>query len=331
MADVSSEMRHVSPRDSSTASEASNGSLAKGPSYTFSACEPDEDPDFLSLIFPQKLWKVVESDQFKSISWDENGTSIMINEDLFKKEVLDRKAPFRIFETKSMKSFVRQLNLYGFNKMRQNFERSASLPDFLAEEEVVSTLSKILIYHNPNFKRGCPQLLKRMKRRVGIKSAPHVSTAFVPDFSEKHYQAGGNSVSHQNSGSVAETSGIGLFSASTNLNLPLIRKCSTSQRIDDTRMERWPRHNVLTISALLKDTVTATARSIMLEIFLIDPLLTQAGTRVARGWDLTGGEEAEPKRSSQVGPGPALWDRVFLPAQPRGASLPPGLCKNSRK
>ncbi|XP_054567078.1 heat shock transcription factor, Y-linked [Eptesicus fuscus] len=174
MAHVSSEIQIVSPNDGSNDSETSFRSalcdhtypedselrsmieeyafqalceetLIKRPRYTFCASEPDEDNDFLSMTFPRKLWKIVESDQFKSIWWDENGTSIVINEDLFKKEVLERKAPFRIFETESMKSLVRQLNLYGFSKMRQNFQRSASLADFLAEEKEVSVLSKTSI------------------------------------------------------------------------------------------------------------------------------------------------------------------------------------------
>ena len=67
----------------------------------------------------------------------------MINEELFKKEVLERKAPFRIFETKTMKSLIRQLNLYGFSKKRQTFQRSASLPVFLEEENNISLLSKV--------------------------------------------------------------------------------------------------------------------------------------------------------------------------------------------
>ncbi|XP_032187848.1 heat shock transcription factor, Y-linked-like [Mustela erminea] len=209
----------------------SGGSLIKRPRYTFCVSEPDEDNDFLSLTFPRKLWKIVESDQFKSIWWDEKGTSIVIDEELFKKEVLERKAPFRIFETGSMKSLVRQLNLYGFSKMRQSFQRSASLADFLAEEKEVSVLSKLQFYHNPNFKRGCPQLLVRMKRRVGIKNASAVS--LVQDINKKSCK-GGDNVDSLNSGFVAKTSGERVCSNSTNLNLPLIRKPSPSQRIATT-------------------------------------------------------------------------------------------------
>ena len=117
--------------------------LINRPCYKYSVSETDEVNTFLSLTFPQKLWNIVESDQFESIWWDERGTCIVINEELFKKEVLEKKAPFRIFETKTMKSLIRQLNLYGFSKKRQTFQRSASLPVFLEEENNISLLSKV--------------------------------------------------------------------------------------------------------------------------------------------------------------------------------------------
>ncbi|XP_032332073.1 heat shock transcription factor, Y-linked-like [Camelus ferus] len=171
MAHVSSEIQDVSPKDGPNGSGKSCRSLLcdqifsrdldlrsmieenafqtlceellrKRPCYTHCVSEPDEDNDFRSLTFPRKLWKMVGSDQFQSIWWDDNGTSIVINEDVFKKEVLERKTPFRIFETGIMKSLLRQLNLYRFSKVRQNFPRSACLADFLAEEKEVSVLSK---------------------------------------------------------------------------------------------------------------------------------------------------------------------------------------------
>ena len=177
MAHISSEIQDVPPKDESTGSETSIRSplcdytltehsvlrsmveeaafqalfeevVIKMPCYTFSVSETDELNDFLSLNFPQKLWKIVESDQFTSIWWDESGTSIVINEEVFKKEVLYRKAPFRIFDTDSMKSLVRQLKLYGFRK-QQTFQRSASLADLLEEENNVSVLSKVFqIFHS---------------------------------------------------------------------------------------------------------------------------------------------------------------------------------------
>ncbi|XP_063289501.1 heat shock transcription factor, Y-linked-like [Pelobates fuscus] len=135
---------------------------------------------FLSMNFPRKLWQIVESEYFKSISWDEHGTSVVINEDLFKAEVLERKMPFKIFETDSIKSFIRQLNLYGFVKVRHNIERSASLAEFLAEERSATAFHKMQFYHNPNFRRDEPHLLGRMKRRIGIKNSITATSLLEP-------------------------------------------------------------------------------------------------------------------------------------------------------
>ena len=86
---------------------------------------------------------MVESDHFRSIWWSEGGKCVAIHEELFKEEVLGRAGPLRVFATQSMKSFLRQLNLYGFAKMHRDFERSASLPEFLAEEAAASAHSQV--------------------------------------------------------------------------------------------------------------------------------------------------------------------------------------------
>ncbi|XP_005405570.1 PREDICTED: heat shock transcription factor, Y-linked-like [Chinchilla lanigera] len=210
----------------------SQGLFVKRPKYAFNISEPDEDSDFLSLNFPRKLWKLVESEKFKSIGWDEAGTSIVINEELFIKEVLERKSPCRIFETTSMQSLVRQLNLYGFSKLKQTFQRSASLADFLAEENEASVLNKLQFYRHPNFKRGYPQLLVRMKRRVRIKKACPVSRALVPSFSKRNHRAEDN-LGDLNSGLLAESSEKSLFSSSPNLT-----NRSTCRRIANTTDQR---------------------------------------------------------------------------------------------
>ncbi|KFV42187.1 Heat shock transcription factor, Y-linked, partial [Tyto alba] len=95
------------------------------------------------LCFPHKLWKIVESDQFQSVWWSDGGKCVAINEDLFKEEVLGRRGPLRVFAMQKMKSFLRQLNLYGFTKMPRDFQRSASLPEFLAEEAAASAHSQV--------------------------------------------------------------------------------------------------------------------------------------------------------------------------------------------
>ncbi|NXC17672.1 HSFY1 protein, partial [Corythaeola cristata] len=118
-----------------------------------------------SLCFPQKLWKMVESEEFQSIWWSKGGKCIAINKELFQAEVLGNGGPLRVFAMQSMKSFIRQLNTYGFTKMPQDFKRSASLPEFLAEEAAASAHSQILYYYNPSFDREHPHLLKTCKRR----------------------------------------------------------------------------------------------------------------------------------------------------------------------
>ncbi|NXS49098.1 HSFY1 protein, partial [Balaeniceps rex] len=118
-----------------------------------------------TLCFPQKLWKMVESEQFRSVWWSEGGKCLAIDEELFKEEVLGRGGPLRVFATQNMKSFLRQLNLYGFTKIQRDFQPSASLPEFLAEEAAASAHSQILYYYNPSFNRAHPHLLEKCKRR----------------------------------------------------------------------------------------------------------------------------------------------------------------------
>ena len=75
---------------------------------------------FFHSHFHKKLWS--GSDQFESILWNESSTCIVINEEFFKKEVLERKRTFRIFEIKCMKSLVRPLNLMGLVKSDKPFK-----------------------------------------------------------------------------------------------------------------------------------------------------------------------------------------------------------------
>ncbi|NWS77473.1 HSFY1 protein, partial [Crotophaga sulcirostris] len=118
-----------------------------------------------SLRFPQKLWKMLESGLFRSIWWSAGGKCLAINEELFKEEVLGRGASLRVFATLSMKSFVRQLNIYGFFKIPMDFGTSASLPEFLAEQAAASAHCKVLYFYNPYFNREHPYLLENCKRR----------------------------------------------------------------------------------------------------------------------------------------------------------------------
>ncbi|XP_069873446.1 heat shock transcription factor, Y-linked-like [Dipodomys merriami] len=198
---------------------------------SFCVSEPDENNDFISLTFPRKLWKIVESDKFKSIWWSEDGTSVVIKEDLFKEEILGRKYPFKIFETRSMKSLVRQLNLYGFSKIQHRFQQSTSSVDFLAEEKEASTLSKLLRYHNPNFKQGCPHLLARMKRRVRIKNVSPIAASLIPPVDNKEYFGAGSIVNNANCQFVSEINGQNFLSSAGNVLPSPVKQPSSSHMI----------------------------------------------------------------------------------------------------
>lgn len=72
----------------------------------------------LGLPFPRKLWMIVEDDTFTSVSWNDAGDTVVIREDLFQTEVLSQRGARQIFETDSLKSFIRLLNVHGFSKIR---------------------------------------------------------------------------------------------------------------------------------------------------------------------------------------------------------------------
>ncbi|KAL4593627.1 heat shock transcription factor, X-linked-like, partial [Arapaima gigas] len=122
------------------------------------------------LSFPNKLWRIVNSDKFKALRWDSGGVYLVVDVEMFPKEFLDCKERPRVFETNSTKGFLRLLNLYGFRKVKYAQERSASLSAFLEEENELSKGNKLLFFYNPSFQRGCEHRLHHMARRVRIKA-----------------------------------------------------------------------------------------------------------------------------------------------------------------
>ncbi|XP_053474531.1 heat shock factor protein 5 isoform X2 [Ictalurus furcatus] len=117
--------------------------------------------------FPSKLWHLVNHPQICSICWDETGEGILIDQGTFEAEVLfSSKSQMRqYFKTTDFTSFVRQLNLYGFRKMR---------PDFAVSEKRLDSTSiyaQTHHYHNPNFKRANPEFLVNLKRLTALNKA----------------------------------------------------------------------------------------------------------------------------------------------------------------
>ncbi|NWH55719.1 HSFY1 protein, partial [Fregata magnificens] len=94
-------------------------------------------------LFLKKLWKVVGSHRFQSVWWGDDGNCVVIAEKLFRKEVLGRRGPLKIFDTDSMRGFILQLNLHGFCKTEGDSLISASTEELQAVAAAGSALGKV--------------------------------------------------------------------------------------------------------------------------------------------------------------------------------------------
>ncbi|NWY50349.1 HSFY1 protein, partial [Chionis minor] len=104
-------------------------------------CEKPSQPSASSFLL--KLWKIVGSHHFQSIWWGDDGNCIVIAEELFTKEVLERRGPLKIFETTSMRRFIAQLRLHGFCKMEEDSRISATIKELQAIAAAGSALGKV--------------------------------------------------------------------------------------------------------------------------------------------------------------------------------------------
>ncbi|PNJ85451.1 HSFX3 isoform 1, partial [Pongo abelii] len=125
----------------------------------------EDNHNLFRLSFPRKLWMIVEEDTFKSVSWNDDGDAVIIEKDLFQREVLQRRGAEKIFETDSLKSIIRQLNLYGFCKIR-----SSNSPGN----------KKMMIYRNSNFQRDKPRLLENIQRNHRRNTAQQATRVPTP-------------------------------------------------------------------------------------------------------------------------------------------------------
>ncbi|ELK24793.1 Heat shock transcription factor, Y-linked, partial [Myotis davidii] len=107
----------------------------------------------LGLSFPRKLWKIVEDDTVTSVHWSDDGDTLIIEENLFKREILCRRGEEKIFESNKLRSFIRLLNLHGFRKIRPG-DSSVCFPG-----------NKMMIYQNCNFQRDKPWLLENIVKK----------------------------------------------------------------------------------------------------------------------------------------------------------------------
>ncbi|XP_066213933.1 heat shock transcription factor, X-linked member 3-like [Saccopteryx leptura] len=102
--------------------------------------------------FPRKLWKTLEDDNFTSVRWSDNGDSVIIDQDLFQREVLRQKGAKR--GSSWLSSFTRRLSLYGFKKIH-----TSDASGYLSEN------NRILMYRNSNFRKDKPWLMENMMRQ----------------------------------------------------------------------------------------------------------------------------------------------------------------------
>lgn len=71
--------------------------------------------------FIRKIYQIINDEKIRSIYWTDSGDSFVINKDLFQDGFLRLdKAAKKPIQTKEFPSFVRQLNLYGFRKRRED-------------------------------------------------------------------------------------------------------------------------------------------------------------------------------------------------------------------
>ncbi|CAG5876852.1 unnamed protein product [Menidia menidia] len=119
--------------------------------------DDDSLPDTINPNnFPAKLWRLVGNPSNKAIRWDPMGEVVVIDQQLFEREVLSpgTATPHEdSFKTSNFSSFVRQLNLYGFRKADPTLSSQAALDGGTCH-----------YFYNPNFQRSHPEHVARLRR-----------------------------------------------------------------------------------------------------------------------------------------------------------------------
>jgi len=120
-----------------------------------------DDGNGENSIFLAKLWHLVERNS-NLAKWGGNGKTILIDK-------TETDYLVKHFKTKNIPSFVRQLNMYGFRKVRLilYFLFMNKIPYFRNFPKIISF--KVhrgqLEFSNHNFVRGQPKLLRKIRRK----------------------------------------------------------------------------------------------------------------------------------------------------------------------
>ncbi|KAB0342981.1 hypothetical protein FD754_019907 [Muntiacus muntjak] len=144
----------------------------------------EENNAILGLSFPRKLWRIVEDVAFTSACWNDEEDMVVIKVDLFQMEVLQRRGMDQIFETDSIKSFISELNLYGFSKICPSGHSAGK--------------KMMMVYPNSNFQRDKPLLLQNIQRKgdpgTTAQPAATVATRHSPRLHNQCTQEAGKKV-----------------------------------------------------------------------------------------------------------------------------------------
>lgn len=134
---------------------------------------PESPPQVISgvtLKFPAKLWRIVNSCKTHAIAWESDGESITVERKTFEDQYLKTGL---FFKTSNFQSFIRQLNIYGFRKLPTNNPRSQN-----QEDEV------IFAYKHEFFRRGHPDLLSDVVRNTSVRRTQRENA--IREVDEKH-------------------------------------------------------------------------------------------------------------------------------------------------
>ncbi|XP_065550978.1 heat shock factor protein 5 [Lathamus discolor] len=132
--------------------------------------------------FPGRLWQLASSPSCGSVRWDARGEGLLIDRRLFERELLGAGPAgggaalgAGFFKTGNFASFVRQLNLYGFRKLRPGPLQRRPGADAGGSGE------PLLHFHNPHFRRDRPDLLVHLKRLTSANKAKLAAGLQVPN------------------------------------------------------------------------------------------------------------------------------------------------------
>uniref|UniRef100_A0A8C3WES6 HSF-type DNA-binding domain-containing protein n=1 Tax=Catagonus wagneri TaxID=51154 RepID=A0A8C3WES6_9CETA len=174
----------------------------------------------LGLSFPRKLWMVVEDDAFTSVRWSDAGDTVLIDQELFQREVLCCSGAERILETDSLKGFIGLMNLHGFSKIRPagpsagsiyrnaRFQRDKPLlvPNIQrSKKQLLPTRRSPRIHHDDSIKEAASKTQKEAPSAPG----PSATQAFTFPGIRSRSSVAGQAVAHQPLGEQGGPSGEG--------------------------------------------------------------------------------------------------------------------------